>query len=440
MRYSDWHFKNKRRVLPASSFSGGAKKFLLQYDRKKTIPMSIAAMSIAARRARGKGGKGGGRGGEGGEGDEVDVVAKAFTLSMAGSTADLASMLRSGAVDASSIRPDGMYRTWSLLHAAAFKGHTACVRMLLSEGAEKAPINAQGKTPAQLAEAKGFSALAALIEGCAQDELGRDIGLPANVAAVAAAGTDEGALAMLLDRTANLRLLSESQAPTPRDELEAAAATPVSLARTLSEQRVDAKAMAVLRDAERAAVGAPVPVLPRRAASSLTPQQASISPPALAPRRMRSESVNPSWRTFPGSSVAHRSTLVCEQVPWRIAEEVLRASPPGAVLHLSSLLHYPSSAPLMPLVLSERIDDQSVDRLQTLGLLPHMARLCAVARHPVDPKSALFFGRRNLAPLRTQTLPGHGSHATPGTRSSRCSTESQWACAPCMGRERRTAR
>jgi hypothetical protein len=46
----------------------------------------------------------------------------------------------------------------------------------------------------------------------------------------------------------------------------------------------------------------------------------------------------------------------------------------------------------MPIVLSERIDDDSIDRLHTLGLLPHMARLCAVARHPVEPKSALFFG------------------------------------------------
>jgi len=44
------------------------------------------------------------------------------------------------------------------------------------------------------------------------------------------------------------------------------------------------------------------------------------------------------------------------------------------------------------MVLSERIDDVSIDRLHTLGLLPHMARLCAVARHPVDQKSALFFG------------------------------------------------
>ena len=48
--------------------------------------------------------------------------------------------------------------------------------MLLSEGAEKSTINAQGKTPVQLGEAKGFSELAALIEGGlgAQDELGRE--------------------------------------------------------------------------------------------------------------------------------------------------------------------------------------------------------------------------------------------------------------------------
>jgi hypothetical protein len=56
------------------------------------------------------------------------------------------------------------------------QGHTLCVRMLLSEGAEKSTINAQGKTPVQLGEAKGFSELAALIEGGlgAQDELGRE--------------------------------------------------------------------------------------------------------------------------------------------------------------------------------------------------------------------------------------------------------------------------
>jgi hypothetical protein len=60
----------------------------------------------------------------------------------------------------------------------------------------------------------------------------------------------------------------------------------------------------------------------------------------------------------------------------------------------------------MPLVLSERIDDQSVDRLQTLGLLPHMARLCAVARHPVEPKSALFFGWPELGTFADENATG----------------------------------
>ena len=201
------------------------------------------------------------------------------------------------------------------------------------------------------------------------------------------------------------------RAPTPSGDLEVAAATPVSLARTLSEQRVDAKAIAVLRDAERAAAGAPM--LPRRAASSFTPQQATISPPALAPRRMRSESVYPSAASI---SVAHRSTIVCEQVPWQVAEEALRASPPDAVL-LPSLLRYPSSAPLMPIVLSERIDDDSIDRLHTLGLLPHMARLCASPAIRLSPRAHCSLGGRSLAPLLTQMLPSHGSHATLGRRS-----------------------
>ena len=149
--------------------------------------------------------------------------------------------------------------------------------------------------------------------------------------------------------------------------------------------------MAMLqRDAERADSGAPVPMLPRRAATVPAPREATISPPAL--RRLRSEPAHSSRRMPPESMVAHRSTIVCEQVPWRVAEEALRAAPDDAQLHLPSLLHYPSSAPLMPLVLCERIDDVSIDRLHTLGLLPHMARLCAVARHPVDQKSALFFG------------------------------------------------
>jgi len=58
------------------------------------------------------------------------------------------------------------------------------------------------------------------------------------------------------------------------------------------------------------------------------------------------------------------------------------------------------------MVLSERIDDVSIDRLHSLGLLPHMARLCAVARHPVDPKSALFFGWPELGTLADEDATG----------------------------------
>jgi hypothetical protein len=195
-----------------------------------------------------------------------------------------------------------------------------------------------------------------------------------------------------------------------RDEFEEAAATPVGLAGTISEQRIDPNARAaLLPDAKRAAPGAPVPMLPRRASTTTVPApcEATIrSPQVLAPRRTRSEPAHPSWRTSPESSGAPRASIVCEQVPWRVAEEALRASPSGGVLHLPSLLHYPSSAPLMPMVLSERIDDVSIDRLHALGLLPHMARLCAVARHPVDPKSALFFGWPELGTLADEDATG----------------------------------
>ena len=53
----------------------------------------------------------------------------------------------------------------------------------------------------------------------------------------------------------------------------------------------------------------------------------------------------------------------------------------------------------MSVVLSERITDECIDRVHTLGSLPHMAPLCAVSRHPVEPKSALFFGWPELGTL-----------------------------------------
>jgi hypothetical protein len=94
-----------------------------------------------------------------------------------------------------------------------------------------------------------------------------------------------------------------------RDELEEVAATPVGLAGTLSEPRVDRNARAaLLRDAKQAAPGAPVPMLPRRAVTTVpAPREAIISPQALAPRRIHSEPAHPSWRTLPDSSLTHRA-------------------------------------------------------------------------------------------------------------------------------------
>lgn len=133
-----------------------------------------------------------------------------------------------------------------------------------------------------------------------------------------------------------------------RDELEEVATTPVGLAGTLSELTA---------------------MQGRRCYATPNKQLLALQCPCSSkgsqhqPTGAHSEPAHPSWRTFPDSSLTHRASIVCEQVPWRVAEEALRASPSGGVLHLPSLLHYPSSAPLMPLVLSERIDDRSVDRL-----------------------------------------------------------------------------
>ena len=91
------------------------------------------------------------------------TIARAFTLALNGS-AELAELLMSGTVDASAVRPDGMYRGWSLLHAAASKGHQAGVELLLKHGARSDACNAQGKSSSQIAEIKGFTELAQLID------------------------------------------------------------------------------------------------------------------------------------------------------------------------------------------------------------------------------------------------------------------------------------
>ncbi len=230
---------------------------------------------------RGGGGGGGGGGGRGGSGrgapegrggsgcaapeaepTSADSVVKAFTLALAGATTELASLLRSGAVSASAVRPDGMYRSWSLLHAAASKGHTACVQELLSQGAEPAHVNAQGKTPAQQAEAKGFSALAALIES-------------SQATSVAAVDKEDGTLSTLLDRAVGMGLLSESQADALTDAMANGEADEAAL---LAEWHTKC-AMAPTASAGTAP-------LPPADAVPLRPPLAATTSPPLAPEAL----------------------------------------------------------------------------------------------------------------------------------------------------------
>ena len=53
------------------------------------------------------------------------ALQRAFQLSLNGSDAELRGMLASGEVQPNATRQDGMYRGFSLLHAAASKGHVA---------------------------------------------------------------------------------------------------------------------------------------------------------------------------------------------------------------------------------------------------------------------------------------------------------------------------
>ena len=73
-------------------------------------------------------------------------------------------MLQSRSIDAAACQTTGLYSGWSLLHAAAIKGHMRIVQMLLDAGAPASACNPQSKTPAQVAHDKGHSAVAALLQ------------------------------------------------------------------------------------------------------------------------------------------------------------------------------------------------------------------------------------------------------------------------------------
>ena len=66
----------------------------------------------------------------------ANPIVKAFNLALAGDAAGLRGMLEAKEVDASAARPDGMYKSWTLLHAAASKNHVAAADVLLAAGAD----------------------------------------------------------------------------------------------------------------------------------------------------------------------------------------------------------------------------------------------------------------------------------------------------------------
>ena len=93
------------------------------------------------------------------------AVGKAFNLCLSGKDAELSKMLNEGAISASACQTRGMYAGWSLLHAAAMKGHEHIVEVLLAFGASGKLTTPKGKTAAQLANDMGHSTLAALLRG-----------------------------------------------------------------------------------------------------------------------------------------------------------------------------------------------------------------------------------------------------------------------------------
>ena len=85
---------------------------------------------------------------------------RAFQLALTGAVPELTAMLSSSEVGPDAVRQDGMYRGWSLLHAAASKGQAGVADVLLRAGASARATNAAGKTAAQMAAEKGHAGLA----------------------------------------------------------------------------------------------------------------------------------------------------------------------------------------------------------------------------------------------------------------------------------------
>ena len=96
--------------------------------------------------------------------DSVDNLVRAFNLASTGNLAELRPLIIDRRVAVDVVRPDGLFRGYTLLHAAASKGHVEVVEFLLSAGASPDVLNAQGKTALALARDKNHLAIVAIFE------------------------------------------------------------------------------------------------------------------------------------------------------------------------------------------------------------------------------------------------------------------------------------
>jgi len=96
--------------------------------------------------------------------DSVDNLVRAFNLASTGNLAELRPLIFDRRVAVDVVRPDGLFRGYTLIHAAASKGHVEVVEFLLSAGASPDVLNAQGKTALALARDKNHLAIVAIFE------------------------------------------------------------------------------------------------------------------------------------------------------------------------------------------------------------------------------------------------------------------------------------
>jgi hypothetical protein len=96
--------------------------------------------------------------------DSVDNLVRAFNLASTGNLAELRPLIIDRRVAVDVVRPDGLFKGYTLLHAAASKGHVEVVEFLLSAGASPDVLNAQGKTALALARDKNHLAIVAILE------------------------------------------------------------------------------------------------------------------------------------------------------------------------------------------------------------------------------------------------------------------------------------